>query len=337
MSAISEARSRLDYHIALPDPEVIDVLADKSRFLVHCAEIGVPVSPYRVLQDRADAAAAAVELRYPIVMKPVRDRGDWLARVGKKAIQVFEQAHVLELWDRIEPDYPIMVQEWIEGGDDHLYSFNAYFASDGRALATFTAQKIRQWPPHAGVSSFGIECRNDEVLDAALRLFGSLPYRGFAYLEMKRDARTGKHYAIEANIGRPTGRSPIAEAGGVELHYTAYCDALGLPLPRERVQTYGRAKWIYLTRDAASAWYYRGRGELTIREWLRSLRGIRADAVFSWRDQDPVRPRHRARVLPDAPSRLARLTVHTFEWGWGATWRGRHGEPAFRFVPQSRQ
>jgi D-aspartate ligase len=287
VTAISAARPRLEYHIVLPDPEVIDVLTDKSRFLAHCTEIGVPVSPYRVLRDRADAATAAAELRYPLVMKPVRSRGDWTERVGQKAIRVQQPTRVLELWDRAAPEYPVLLQEWVEGGDDHLYSFNAYFASDGEPLATFTAKKLRQWPPRTGVSSLGVECRNDEVRDAALHLFGSLPYRGFAYLEMKRDARTGRHYAIEANIGRPTGRSSIAEAGGVELHYTAYCDALGLPLPRERVQVYGQAKWIYFARDAASAWHYYRRGELTIREWIRSLRGIRADAVFSWRDPIP--------------------------------------------------
>ncbi len=287
VAAISAGRSGLDYHLRLPDHEVIELLTDKSRFLAHCSEIGVPVSPYRVLHERAQAEAAAAELRYPLVMKPFRSSPIWEKRVGQKAIRVFEPDGVLETWDRAAPDYPVLAQEWVEGGDDHLYSCNAYFAADGSPLVTFTARKLRQWPPHTGMSSLGVECRNDEVLDAALRIFASVPYRGFAYLEMKRDARSGKHYAIEANIGRPTGRSPIAEAGGVEFHYTGYCDALGVSLPRERVQRYGRAKWIYFARDAVSAWYYHRRGELTLREWSRSLRGIRADAVFSWRDPLP--------------------------------------------------
>jgi predicted ATP-grasp superfamily ATP-dependent carboligase len=137
------------------------------------------------------------------------------------------------------------------------------------------------------MSSLGEECRNDEVLQAALRLFGSVPYCGFAYLEMKKDVRSGGLFAIEANIGRPTGRSAIAEAGGVELVQTAYCDALGLPLPEARIQRYGNAKWIYFARDVVSAWYYHRQGELTVRDWLRSLRGLRMDAVFSRRDPLP--------------------------------------------------
>lgn len=287
VSALSVARDRLAYKLVLPDHEIIELLTDKSRFLVEAERAGVAVSPYRLLHTRADAEAAAVELHYPVVMKPFRSNPAWGARVGQKAVRVFDASRMLETWDRADPDYAVLAQEWVEGGDDRLYSCNAYFSADGTPLVTFVARKLRQWPPHTGMSSLGQEVRNDVVLDAALKLFGSLPYRGLAYLEVKRDARSGRHFAIEANIGRPTGRSAIAEAGGVELVYTAYCDALGLPLPAARIQRYGGAKWIYFARDVVSAWYYHRRGELTLRAWRRSLRGVRADAVFSRGDPLP--------------------------------------------------
>ena len=101
-------------------------------------------------------------------------------------------------------------------------------------------------------------------------------------MEMKRDQRTGKHYIIEPNIGRPTGRSAIAEAGGVELLYTKYCDLVNLPLPTNREQKYEGVKWIYFMHDIQSSFYYWRRGELTIRDWWQSIRGSKNDAVFSW-------------------------------------------------------
>ncbi len=287
VAIISGARDSLDYHIVLPDPDVIEQLTDKTRFLAHAQEIGVPVSPYRVLRSRAEAEGASEQLRYPLVVKPFHFSTAFYERIGQKAQRVFDAAELLRVWDVASPDYPVLAQEWVEGGDDHLYSFNGYFDASGQPLVTFIARKVRQWPPHTGMASLAVESRNDVVLESALRLFASVPFRGFAHLEMKRDERTGEHYAIEANIGRPTGRSPNAEAGGVEFLYTAYCYALGLPLPRRRVQRYGRAKWIYFAHDAASAWYYYRRGELTPREWLRSLRGLRTDAVFAWRDPLP--------------------------------------------------
>ena len=104
---------------------------------------------------------------------------------------------------------------------------------------------------------------------------------------MKRDEQSGKYFIIEPNVGRPTGRSATAEANGVELIYTMYCDAVGWTLPTNREQKEGDVKWIYLRQDfqsALSSWLH---GELTLREWWRSLRGRKWDAVFSSTDQAP--------------------------------------------------
>jgi predicted ATP-grasp superfamily ATP-dependent carboligase len=205
-----------------------------------------------------------------------------------KAFQARDGDELLELYDRVAPWADrLLAQEWIDGEADALYSVNAYFDRSARPLVTFVARKLRQWPPHTGTSSLGEECRNDDVLTESLRLFEGLGYHGLAYVEMKRDARTGRHVVIEPNIGRPTGRSAIAEAGGVELLYTAYCDMTGLPLPRARRQRYGAAKWIDDRRDLQSALYFLRRGELSPAEWWRSVRGPKTHAVLSRTDPLP--------------------------------------------------
>ncbi len=66
-----------------------------------------------------------------------------------------------------------------------------------------------------------------------------------------------------------------------------YCDATGRPLPQNREQKYGGAKWIYWRRDFQSALYYWRRGELSLREWRRSWSGPKYAAVFSWTDRGP--------------------------------------------------
>ena len=104
---------------------------------------------------------------------------------------------------------------------------------------------------------------------------------------MKRDSLTDEYFIVEPNIGRPTGRSAIAEAGGVELLYTMYCDAVGLPLPANRTQSYKGVKWIHIRFDmqaAIYAWWY---GDLTFLEWWRSIRGPKGYALLSWRDPMP--------------------------------------------------
>ncbi len=152
---------------------------------------------------------------------------------------------------------------------------------------TFVTRKLRQWPPVIGEGCLGLECRNDFVLEETVRLFTSVHLRGLGYLEMKCDKRTGKYLIVEPNIGRPTSKSALAEAGDVELVYTMYCDALGWSLPINRMQKYGNSKWIFLRRDCLSGYYYWRRGELTLMEWWQSLRGIKVDAMFSWNDSAP--------------------------------------------------
>jgi predicted ATP-grasp superfamily ATP-dependent carboligase len=104
---------------------------------------------------------------------------------------------------------------------------------------------------------------------------------------MKRDSRTGRYFVTEANVGRTTSISAMAEAGGVELLYAAYCDAVGIPLPGKLEQRYESVKWIYLRQDIRSALFYWRRGELTLKEWWWSLRGRKAEAVFSWKETGP--------------------------------------------------
>jgi predicted ATP-grasp superfamily ATP-dependent carboligase len=181
----------------------------------------------------------------------------------------------------------LILQEWVEGPESNLYSCNCYYDGGSTPLVTFVARKIRQWPPVTGESCLGEEVQDDVVLNETIRLFDSVNYRGLGYVEMKRDERNGEYYIMEPNIGRPTGRSAIAEAGGVELLFTMYCDALNWPLPEKRSQLYGDVKWIFLRRDLQSALYNWRRGNLTLKEWWQSWRGKKGYALFSWSDPGP--------------------------------------------------
>jgi D-aspartate ligase len=287
---ISRQRDRLApwFHIALPDHDVVEVLMDKIGFLRHAQENDLPIPGTVIIDSRADAERASRSLTYPVVLKPPIKSAVWQSHTSAKGFQVGDAQELLDVYDRVAPwSDSFVAQEWIDGGVDSLYSCNAYFDAASEPLVTFVARKIRQWPPHTGTSSLGEECRNDEVLRESLRLFGGVAYRGLGYVEMKQDARTGRHLIIEPNIGRPTGRSAIAEGGGVELLYTAYCDMVGLPLPEARQQRYVGAKWIDDRRDVQSALYFLRRGQLGPVGWWRSVRGPKTHAVVSRTDPWP--------------------------------------------------
>src|SRR5690606_12789612 len=78
----------------------------------------------------------------------------------------------------------------------------------------------------------------------------------------------------------------LAVESGVDLPFVAYRDALGLspePLPDARVGV----KYIHLGWDWRAFRASRRAGGLGWAEWLRSLRGVRCDAIFDRRDLRP--------------------------------------------------
>jgi len=301
---ISAQRERLlpHYHVVLPDAKTLDLLIDKMRFYEYAEPRGLPIPQTFVLWSQEDAERAAAELEYPCIMKPPLKSDVWDEHMRDKALKLWSAEEFMRVYDNAARwASPLLAQQWIPGEDVNLFSCNCYFDASSNALVTFVARKLRQWPPQTGTSCLGEECRNDDVLHETLRLFQGVGFHGLAYLEMKQHAETGAHYIVEPNVGRPTVRSAIAEAGGVELLYTMYCDTVGLPLPAERRQRYGRAKWIYLRNDVRSALHYWRQGELGARDLLRSWRGCRADALFSLRDPRPFFADvwHGVRVLRD--------------------------------------
>jgi D-aspartate ligase len=287
---ISRDRDRLAewYRFVLPAHQTVEMLTDKMRFTEHALRAGLPIPPTFILRSESDARAAAAALTWPAVVKPDLKTVRWFAHTSQKAFVVASPDELLALFERAAGWADALVaQAWIEGSESDLYSFNGYFDRASEPKVTFIARKIRQWPPETGTSSLGVEVRDDDVLDMSLRLFAGVGFQGLSYLEVKRDSRTGAPYIIEPNIGRPTGRSAIAERGGVELLLTAYRDALGQPLPEARTQTYRGVKWIYWRHDLQASAHAAARGRLTPLAWWRSVRGQRFEAVFDRRDPMP--------------------------------------------------
>ena len=287
---ISRHRSRLDkwYCLTLPEHDVIEMLMNKTRFYRFAQREGFPIPRTFFLEERKDAEQAAQKLTFPCVMKPSIRSPQWEQNLRYKAYKIFTKDEFLSAYDYcVKWCNKLIVQEWVEGSESNLYTCYCCFNANAEPLVAFVTHKLRQWPPQTGEGCLGEECRNDIVLREAVRLFRRVAFRGLGYLEMKRDSRTGKHLIIEPNVGRPTSRSATAEAGGVELLYTMYCDALGWGLPVNREQKYGSSKWIFLRRDMQSAFYYWRRGELTLWEWWKSIRGKKIYALFSWTDPGP--------------------------------------------------
>ena len=288
--AISAGREHLAgaYRFVLPDHADVERLMGKAAFAEHALAHDLPIPPTAVLRSRTDAARAARDLLFPVVLKPDTKGPAWVSLTRAKALRAESPTELLAIYDEVGPAVgTLVVQSWIDGPEDGLISVNAYYDRESVPQASFVARKLRQWPLDTGTSCLGEEVRHPQAKAIADALFGSVSYRGLGYVEAKTDRRSGQLLIIEPNIGRPTGRSAIAERGGVELLLTAYRDALGEPLPEARVQGYTGAKWIYWRHDLQASAVRLKRGELTLGAWWRSIQGSPVEAVFARRDPAP--------------------------------------------------
>ena len=276
------------YHVMLPEHATVEMMMDKAAFFRHAEEAGLPTPPTHVLRSTDDALAAAPHIDYPCIIKPAFRLRRWSKHTKVKAFVADTPTEFLASYERCRHWADVLIaQRLIKGPDTNHYTVNCYFDRQGEPLVTFTSRKLRQWRPRTGQACLSEEARDEIAEEETLRVFRSVRYRGLGYLEMKRDEQSGEYFIIEPNIGRPTGRSALAEAAGVELLLTMYRDALGLPLPRNRQQSYRGVKWIHIMRDLQASFYYWRRGDLTVGGWWRSIRGRKTYAILSWRDPMP--------------------------------------------------
>lgn len=287
---VSKNRDKIKdyYHFIFPEQNVIEMLIDKIEFYKYCQKENLSIPKTFFLNCKEDVEKAAVELVYPAILKPNYRSPKWVENTTIKAFKIHNRDELINNYDTYNSwGDGFIVQEWIEGPDSNHYTCNGYFNQDSKPLVTFVSKKIRQWPPKVGQGCISEESKNDIVLDETLRLFKQLNFKGLCYLDMKFDERTGKHLIVEPNICRLTGRAPLAEASGVELAYTMYCDLAGLKLPENVVQKYGNVKWIHIRRDLQASYYYWKDKQLTFKDWLKSWRGKKTYAIFDWRDPKP--------------------------------------------------
>jgi len=218
LNAIAQAHDRLGARFLYPFPawDVLGPIQTKRFQLEQAAAAGIPVP--RTLDAPSD------ELGYPVLVKPSEPVG-FRQAFGKQSFRCETRAELDEAFERARP-YDPLVQEFIPGGDDELYSLGSYLADDGEALGLFSGRKLRQTPPGVGTCRVGEARWVDEVVDQGLSLLRAVGFHGLSQVEFKRDPRDGAYKLMEINP-RLWQWHGLAAACGVDLPRIAYLDLIG--------------------------------------------------------------------------------------------------------------
>ena len=189
--------------------------ADKVEIMALAASLGVPCPAGIAVGNREEALARAIEVGFPLVMKPGRSRvridGQWRSTSVRYASDTAELEQILG--DLHPAMFPVLLQERIQGPGVGLF----LCCDRGRPVAAFCHQRLREKPPSGGVSVLRESIAVDErARDYAQRLLGELRWQGIAMVEFKRDARDGTPKLMEIN-GRFWGSLQLAIDAGVDF------------------------------------------------------------------------------------------------------------------------
>ncbi len=273
------------FRIPTPDWEVTKWAWDKRNTYQRARELGIPTP--RMWRVTGEDELQTVDGEPPYVLKPAIKEHffyttrckAWRADSREELNERFRAA--VELVGSEE----VIIQELIPGGGDSQFAYCAFF-KDGTARASMVAKRLRQHPVEFGrASTFVRTAEMPQLADMSASFLRSIDYYGLVELEYKRDPRDGLMKLLDVNA-RTWGYHSLGQRAGVDFPYLLYADQVGLPVP-DFLGTATDVSWIRLSTDLPTMVIELGRRRLDWRSYVRSLRDVQAESVFS---RDDVRP-----------------------------------------------
>jgi len=206
--------------------------------------------------------------KFPVVLKPI-DRDRAVRRSGKRIHRV---SSIAELVERFSEAEDLMLQEYIGGPEDACWIFQGYFNSRSECLVSFVGRKLRQCPAYGGSTSLGVWEPN-ELVDHMLRnFFTKIGYCGIVDVCLRYDARSKLYKVLDVNPRMGANFRLFVAANGLDLARVCYLDMTGQQVPE--IEPAPGRKYVVEDTDFLSSYHYHRAGDLTIREWLKSLKGV---------------------------------------------------------------
>lgn len=292
---ISGQRDRLlnYYRFLLPNHEMVENLLDKQRFVELAREFDLPTPGSIRVSNQSDLKLVDKDLKTPYLIKPLY-RHHWFHEDFTEVIGSYQKAFVCsslqeleELYSRISQINPhVVIQEYIEGPDNHMYDINMYIDGKGNVKGIIVAQKLRVYPPTAGYGSYVVTVDDQEILNLSKEIAQKLNLVGLINIQFKRDEHTGKPRLIEIHT-----RTSIFDILGIKakmnLPAIYYADMSGRKLPVNGECKTG-VKYLNIERDLRLFLEYRKSYGLTFQNIAKSYVGTKVIDGFSIMDPLPA-------------------------------------------------
>ena len=277
---------RVKYRLDLSAPVAQRSMLDKLTTYKNARAAGVPVPLFWEVESRAQVLPLRDELVYPLLVKP-RLSHLFEAKFGRKHVTAFNFEELLAIFDSTSGSgTDVLLMELIPGGDDQLCSYYTYLDEQGKPAFDFTKRIIRRYPAGMGTACYHITDWIPEIVAVAQKLFDHVGLLGLANVEFKLDRRDGQYKLIECNA-RFTASNCLVSASGFSLARFVYHRITGQPLPKMEKYELGLRLWDPI-RDFWAYRELRRAGQITFRQWFKSILHRHTWQFFRWSDPMPT-------------------------------------------------
>jgi predicted ATP-grasp superfamily ATP-dependent carboligase len=178
-----------------------------------------------------------------------------------------------------------IIQQYIEGRDETIYSFHGYFDERSNCLGSFVGCKIRTYPMHTGGSTYIRTLHNERLSRLSVKILRQMKFCGIVKIDFKQDPNTGEFHVLEIN-SRYNLWQLLGAYAGMNLAALAHQHQRSEPY-RPAGEYTDDFRLLYLKQDLRSfvKGYWKS-GEWTLVSYLRSLKGRKCFRV--WDSADPV-------------------------------------------------
>lgn len=289
---ISRRRREIEgkFTLALPDPGTTDLLMSKQQFQQVAEQRGWPVPRTWQIETQEELERALPAISFPCILKPRVKNAEFRKHSPKKAF-VLDNAQNLRAtyanvaqWER-----EVVVQEYVDGGDDRVAFCLGYWDEKHQPLIIFSGRKIRQWPIQCGNTSVcepAPEPWRERIEPLTRTVFRELGFRGLGSIEFKMRTGSDEPVIMEPTVGRTNFQNEVAVINGYNIPLVAYADALGLPIPSAKPARTPVQLVDELTATRAAEAYAEA-GLLTAEQSSRQIRGPKQYMLFRSGDPGP--------------------------------------------------
>lgn len=266
-----------------PPPNLPRQLAGKDSLYRLCRELDVACPRWESPGGFDEASAFADAVGYPLVAKlaePWRASGPQRPR---STTIVGGRAELAVLHRRAGPG-GMVLQEFIPATPGCDWFFHGYADATSTCVAAFTGVKERSYPARAGLTSLGRWVPNAQLARQVTDFLTRVGYRGIVDIDLRFDARDGRYKMLDANPRLGAQFRLFVDTAGLDVVRAQYRDLTGHHLAGGDVVP-GR-RFLVESYDPLAALACWRSGELTVPDWLSSLRGVGELAWFA--ADDPV-------------------------------------------------